>query len=92
MGTEQVRSGNMPQGMYDFTQKERFQHRQSQTANHGSRVLRALGRDLESWILTLGHTEQRGDVGHLCSQKGTMGASGTLNAKEKLWRGVVYSL
>lgn len=55
-------------------------------------MLRALGRDLESWILTLGHTEQCGDVGHLCSQKGTMGASGMLNAKEKLWRGVVYCL
>lgn len=45
------------------------------------------GRDKQGWSITLGHTEQPGDVGHPCSQKGTMGASGMLNAKGEALKG-----
>lgn len=49
-------------------------------------------RDLEGWSISLGHTEQPGEVGHPAHKKGTMGASGMLNIKGEALEGVVCCL
>lgn len=100
MGTGQVRRGNLPQGMYGFRQGENFflgriGKRTTQPVTPGCSELGAGTRQLPS--ITWGHPQGRGGAGpgrqrHPCLQKGTVGASGTLNPKGEAFGGGLLPL